>query len=51
MSIARKLGILVVFGVPAIVGSGIVYAVFGSYISVVIFIVLLLSLAGGFISR
>ena len=51
MSIARKLGILVVFGVPAIVGSGIVYAVFGSYISFVIFIVLLLSLAGGFISR
>jgi len=51
MSIARKLGILVVFGVPAIVGSGIVYAIFGSYISVVIFIVLLLSLAGGFISR
>jgi len=51
MSVTRKLGILVAFGVPAIVGSGITYAVFGSYISVAIFIILLLSFAGGFISR
>ncbi len=51
MNIARKLGIVIVFGVPAIVGSGIVYAVFGSYISVVIFMVILLSFAGGFISK
>ena len=51
MSIIRKLAILVAFGVPAIVGSGIVYAAFGNYMSVVIYIVLLLSVAGGFISR
>lgn len=51
MNIARKLGILVIFGVPAIVGSGIVYAIFGNYISVVVYIVLLLSLAGGFVSK
>ena len=51
MSITRKLGILVICGVPAIVGSGIVYAIFGSYLSVAIFIVLLLSFAGGFISK
>jgi len=51
MNIARKLGILVIFGVPAIVGSGIVYTIFGNYISVVVYIVLLLSLAGGFVSK
>lgn len=51
MSIARKLGILVIFGVPAIVGSGIIYAIFGSYTSIVIFAVLLLAFAGGFISK
>ncbi|MFC1815578.1 hypothetical protein ACFL0M_06440 [Thermodesulfobacteriota bacterium] len=48
---SRKLGILVFCGVPAIVGGGIVYAIFGSYIAVLIFEVILLFTAGGFASR
>ena len=51
MDISRKLGILVVFGVPAIVGGGIVYGIFGSYVPVFIFETLLVLVAGGFISR
>ncbi len=51
MSIARRLGTLVVFGVPAIIGGGIVYAIFGSYIPVAVFEGLLILCAGGLISR
>lgn len=51
MSISRKLGILVFFGVPAIVGGGIVYAIFGSYVPVFIYEMLLLLVAGGFVSK
>jgi len=51
MSISRKLGVLIFCGVPAIVGGGIVYAIFGSYVPVVIYESLLLLVAGGIISR
>ncbi len=52
MDISRKLGILVVFGVPAIVGGGIVYALFGeSYTAVSVFETLLILTAGAFASR
>ena len=51
MDISRKLGILVVFGVPAIVGGGIIYGIFGSYVPVFIFETLLVLVAGGFVSR
>ena len=51
MNISRKLGILVFFGVPAIIGGGIVYAVFGSYIPVIVYESILLLVAGGIISR
>ena len=51
MDISRKLGILVVFGVPSIVGAGIVYHIFGSYVPVFIFETLLVLVAGGLISR
>ena len=52
MSISRKLGILVFFGVPAIVGGGIMYSLFdGSYASVIIYEALLLVTAGGFVSK
>jgi hypothetical protein len=51
MDISRKLGILVFFGVPAIIGGGIAYHIFGSYIPVFIYEVLLLGVAGAFISR
>lgn len=51
MNISRKLGVLIFCGVPAIVGGGIVYAIFGSYVPVVIYESLLLLVAGGIISR
>ena len=51
MNLSRKLGILVFCGVPAIVGGGIVYAVFGSYIAVLIYEIFLLFVVGGFVSR
>ncbi len=51
MNISRKLGILVFCGVPAIVGGGIVYALFGSYVSVLVYEVILLLAAGGFASK
>ncbi len=52
MSVSRKLGILVFFGVPAIIGGGITYALFhGNFIPVLIYEVLLLSIAGVFFSK
>lgn len=51
MNLSRKLGILVFCGVPAIVGGGIVFAIFGSYVAVLIYEILLLFVAGGLVSR
>lgn len=51
MDISRKLGILVLFGVPAIIGGGILFDVFGSWTPVFIFEALLLLIIGGFFSR
>ena len=51
MDVSRKLGILVFCAVPAIVGGGILYAVFGNYMSVFIYEVLLVFAAGSYISR
>ncbi len=51
MNISRKLGILVFFGVPAIIGGGIVYGFAGSYIPVTIYEILLYLTAGAIISR
>ena len=51
MDIPRRLGILVFCGVPAIIGGGIVYALFGSYTPVAAYEALLLVAAGGLISR
>ncbi len=51
MDIPRKLGVLVVFGVPAIIGGGIVYALFGTYTPVVAYEAMLLVAAGGLVSR
>ena len=41
MDIPRKLGILIYTAVPAIVGGGIVYHFFGSFVQVIIFEMLL----------
>jgi hypothetical protein len=51
MTVARKLGILVFFGVPAIIGGGFVYAIFHDMTAVWIYEVILLLLAGAFIAR
>jgi hypothetical protein len=51
MDISRKLGILVFCGVPAIVGGGIVYHLFGSLIPVFIYEIMLMLAAGAFVSR
>ena len=49
MDIPRKLGILIYTAVPAIVGGGIVYHFFGSYVPVFIFELLLILAALGII--
>ena len=49
--ISRKLGTLILFGVPAIIGGGIVYYFFNSYTPVVVYEVLLGFTALGFISK
>jgi zinc transporter ZupT len=51
MDISRKLGVLVFCGVPAIIGGGIVYALFGSYVPVFVYEVFLLFVAGAFVSK
>ena len=51
MSISQKLGILVFCAVPAIIGGGICYAIFDSYIPVFIYELLLLLVAGALVSR
>ena len=51
MDISRRLGILVVFGVPAIIGGGIIYAVFGRFAAVLIYEIMLLFLAGAIVTK
>ncbi len=51
MDITRKLGIWVFCAVPAIVGGGIVYAIFGSYPPVFIYETLLFFTVLGIISK
>jgi hypothetical protein len=51
MDVPRKLGILVFCGVPAIIGGGVIYAIFHSYIPVAIYLVMLLFAVGAFASK
>jgi hypothetical protein len=51
MSISRKLGILVFFMVPAIIGGGIIFHAYHNYTPVVIYEVVLYLIAGGFLGR
>ena len=51
MNISRRLGTLVVFGVPAVIGGGIVYALFHSYVSVFAYEIILILIAGGFATK
>ncbi len=51
MDISRKLGILVFFGVPAIIGGGIVYGAAGNYAAVTVYEIILYVIAGAIISK
>lgn len=51
MTVARKLGILVFCGVPAIIGGGIVYAIFDGLTAVWIYQVILALAAGAIVAR
>jgi len=51
MDIARKLGTLIFFGVPVIIGGGIVYALFDSMAIMFIYEVVLLLVAGAVVAR
>ena len=49
--ISRKLGILVVFAVPAIVGGGLIFNIFGDWTSVFVYESILALLAGGLVCK
>jgi len=51
MNISRRLGTLVVFAVPAIIGGGIIYGIFENYVPVFVYETLLILVAGGFVSK
>lgn len=51
MSVARKLGIMVFFAVPAIIGGGFVYHFTHDYSLMFIFQFILLLIAGAFVAR
>lgn len=51
MNLSRKLGILIFCGVPAIIGGGMVYAVFGGYSYVIVYEIILLVVAGVFVCK
>jgi hypothetical protein len=51
MTVSRKLGILVFTAVPAIVGGGIVYAIFNDLTAIAIYEILLVLGVGAFIAR
>ena len=51
MNVSRKIGIVVFCMVPAIIGGGIIYAIFHSYMPVFIYEILLIFTAGAFVSR
>ncbi len=51
MELSRRIGILVFFGVPAIIGGGIVLAIWGSMTAMWAYEAMLAVLAGAFVSR
>ena len=51
MNVSRRLGILVFFAVPAIIGGGILYGLFHSYVPVFVYEAILILVAGGFASK
>ena len=49
--ISRKVGTMVLMGVPAIIGGGLTYFAFGNYTAVIVWEVILAIAALGFISK
>ncbi len=50
-AISRKVGTMVLMGVPAIVGGGIVYFIFENFTALIVYEVLLAFTSLGFISK
>lgn len=51
MDAVRKLAILIVMIIPAFVGAGAVWDIFGSWVAVLIWIVVMMVVAGNIITR
>ncbi len=51
MDMPRKIGTLVFFGVPVIIGGGIVYALFDSKTIMFIYEIVLLLIAGAVVAK
>ena len=51
MDISRKLGIMVFFAVPAIIGGGIIYGIAGGWTPVIVYEIILYLIAGAVIGR
>jgi alpha-D-ribose 1-methylphosphonate 5-triphosphate diphosphatase PhnM len=50
-AISRQVGTMVLMGVPAIVGGGIIYFIFGNFTALIVYEVLLAFTSLGFISK
>ncbi len=50
MDIARKLGIGIVMIVPTFVGSGAVWDIFGSWVAVIVWVIIMAMLSGTILS-
>ena len=51
MNVARKMGIMVFFAVPAIIGGGVVYHFTHDYTIMFVYQAILALIAGGFLAR
>lgn len=51
MDISRRLGILIFFAVPAIIGGGIVYGFTDSFVPVAAYLIMLYLFAGALVSK
>jgi len=51
MDISRKLGTLIFFGVPVIIGGGIIFALFDSMTIMFIYEIVLLLIAGAVVAK
>ena len=50
-AVSKKVGTMVLMGVPAIVGGGIIYFIFGNFTALIVYEILLAFTSLGFISK